>query len=88
MLISFTDSRESWLLIQGYSAVFHAPVHLDSLLFMAYESVYLHGSAYAYTPTHTKQRWASGCVQDNKLGNACNKSKWIYSSINIFQCRK
>lgn len=70
MVISFTDSRESWLLIQGYSAVFHAPVHLDSLLFMAYESVYLHRCAYAYTPTHThtKQKWASGCVQDNKRG--------------------
>lgn len=53
-VISFTNSRESWLLIQGYSAVIHTPVHLDSLCFMAYASVHLHGCAYMCAHTHTQ----------------------------------
>lgn len=82
MVIYFTNSRESWLLIQGYSAVIHAPVHLNSLLFMAYASVYLHGCAYAHT--HSTQRWVCNCVQDNRRWIACNDGMWIYRGINIF----
>lgn len=82
MVISFTNSRESWLLMQGYSVVIHAPVHLDSLLFMAYASVYLHGCA--YERTHSTQRWACNCVQDNRRGIACNNGMWIYRGIDIF----
>lgn len=54
MVISFTNSREGWLLIQGYSAVIHAPVHLDSLLFMAYAIMHLHRCAFAHTHTQSK----------------------------------